>query len=92
MIELKSTKDLARLRRLALASQGMLQASPFGSGLAGACKAVDHIDYVQWLLMSAAVVSRRIAFSVAAIGILVFVLKRMDENTCSKYLYKKISE
>jgi uncharacterized protein len=47
MIELKSPKDLARLRRLALASQGLLQASPFGSGLAGARKAVSHLGYVQ---------------------------------------------
>ncbi|WP_227803991.1 hypothetical protein [Marinomonas profundi] len=34
----------------------------------------------------------RIVFSVTVIGILVFVLKRLDENTCRKYLYKKISE
>ncbi|QUX97271.1 winged helix-turn-helix domain-containing protein [Marinomonas sp. CT5] len=47
MIELKSTKDLARLRRLALASQGLLQVSPFGSGLAGARRALAHLGYVQ---------------------------------------------
>ncbi|MBU2239233.1 MAG: winged helix DNA-binding domain-containing protein, partial [Gammaproteobacteria bacterium] len=47
MIELKSNKDLSRLRRLALASQGLLQASPFGSGLAGARKVVSHLGYVQ---------------------------------------------
>lgn len=47
MIELTSRKDLARLRRLALASQGLLQASPFGSGLAGARRAVAHLGYVQ---------------------------------------------
>jgi uncharacterized protein YcaQ len=47
MIELKSTKDLARLRRLALSSQGLLQTSPFGSGLAGARKAVSYLGYVQ---------------------------------------------
>jgi len=34
----------------------------------------------------------RIVFSVAVIGILVFVLKRLDERTCRKYLYKKISD
>ncbi|QUX93083.1 hypothetical protein CYL31_17470 [Marinomonas sp. A3A] len=34
----------------------------------------------------------RIAFAVVVIGILVFALKRMDESTCRKYLYKKISE
>ncbi|MBJ7556170.1 winged helix-turn-helix domain-containing protein [Marinomonas spartinae] len=47
MIELTSRKDLERLRRLALASQGLLQASPFGSGLAGARSAVAHLGYVQ---------------------------------------------
>ncbi len=47
MIEIKSAKDLARLRRLALASQGLLQAQPFGHGLAGARKAVQHLGYVQ---------------------------------------------
>lgn len=47
MIELKSSKDLARLRRLALASQGLLQTNPFGTGLAGARKAVNHLGYVQ---------------------------------------------
>ncbi|SHG08248.1 hypothetical protein SAMN02745753_03240 [Marinomonas polaris DSM 16579] len=47
MIELKSNKDLSRLRRLALASQGLLQASSFGSGLAGARKVVSHLGYVQ---------------------------------------------
>jgi uncharacterized protein len=36
-----------RLRRLALASQGLLQAQPFGRGLAGARKAINHIGYVQ---------------------------------------------
>ncbi|UTV98970.1 YcaQ family DNA glycosylase [Marinomonas rhizomae] len=47
MIEFKSVKDLARLRRLALASQGLLQKNPFGRGLSGARKAVEHIGYVQ---------------------------------------------
>ena len=47
MIELKSPKDLVRLRRLALASQGLLQAQPFGRGLAGAREAVNHLGYVQ---------------------------------------------
>ncbi|MBU2022419.1 MAG: winged helix DNA-binding domain-containing protein [Gammaproteobacteria bacterium] len=47
MIELKSNKDLSRLRRLALASQGLLQTNPFGSGLAGARKVVSHLGYVQ---------------------------------------------
>ena len=46
-IEIKRPQELARLRRLALASQGLLQAQPFGRGLAGARKAINHIGYVQ---------------------------------------------
>ena len=38
---------MARLRRLALAAQGLLQAQPYGRGLAGARKAINHIGYVQ---------------------------------------------
>ncbi|SDU02029.1 winged helix-turn-helix domain-containing protein [Halopseudomonas salegens] len=37
----------ARLRRLALAAQGLLQTQPFGRGLAGARKAINHLGYVQ---------------------------------------------
>lgn len=47
MIEIKCPQDLARLRRLALAAQGLLQSQPYGRGLAGARKAIDHIGYVQ---------------------------------------------
>ncbi len=47
VIEVKSPQDLARLRRLALAAQGLLQAQPYGRGLAGARKAINHIGYVQ---------------------------------------------
>ena len=47
IIEVKCPQDLARLRRLALAAQGLLQTHPYGSGLAGACKAINHIGYVQ---------------------------------------------
>ena len=47
MIEFKRPQELARLRRLALAAQGLLQAQPYGRGLAGARKAIDHIGYVQ---------------------------------------------
>lgn len=46
-IEIKHPKDLVRLRRLALAAQGLLKAQPFGCGLAGARKAINHIGYVQ---------------------------------------------
>lgn len=47
IIQIKSPQDLARLRRLALAAQGLLQAQPYGVGLEGACKAINHIGYVQ---------------------------------------------
>lgn len=47
MIEIKHPQELARLRRLALAAQGLLQAQPYGHGLAGARKAINHIGYVQ---------------------------------------------
>lgn len=47
MIKLISSKDLSRLRRLALSSQGLLQAQPFGRGVAGARKAIAHLGYVQ---------------------------------------------
>ncbi|MHC9511985.1 winged helix-turn-helix domain-containing protein [Kangiella sp. M94] len=46
-IEINKPQDLARLRRLALAAQGLLNARPFGSGLAGARKAINHLGYVQ---------------------------------------------
>jgi len=47
MIEIKHQQELARLRRLALAAQGLLQAQPYGRGLAGARNAINHIGYVQ---------------------------------------------
>ncbi|MEL6113817.1 crosslink repair DNA glycosylase YcaQ family protein [Photobacterium sp. SP02] len=47
MIEIKRPQDLVRLRRLALAAQGLLQAQPYGRGLAGARKAINHLGYVQ---------------------------------------------
>lgn len=47
MIEIKHPRELARLRRLALAAQGLLQAQPYGRGLAGARKAINQIGYVQ---------------------------------------------
>jgi uncharacterized protein YcaQ len=47
MIEIKGLQDQKRLRRLALASQGLLQAQPFGRGLAGARNAINHLGYVQ---------------------------------------------
>jgi len=47
MIKIKHPQELARLRRLALAAQGLLQAQPYGRGLAGARRAINHIGYVQ---------------------------------------------
>jgi len=47
MIGIKRPQDLARLRRIALAAQGLLQVQPYGCGLAGARKAINHIGYVQ---------------------------------------------
>ncbi len=47
VIKIKSPQKLARLRRLTLAAQGLLQAQPYGRGLAGARKAINHIGYVQ---------------------------------------------
>jgi uncharacterized protein YcaQ len=47
MIEIKKPQDLARLRRLTLFSQGLLQAQAFGRGLAGAQQAISHLGYVQ---------------------------------------------
>ena len=46
-MEIKRPQELARLRRLALTAQGLLQAQPYGRGLAGARKAINHIGYVQ---------------------------------------------
>ena len=47
MIEIKCPQDQARLRLVALAAQGLLQAQPYGRGLAGARQAINHIGYVQ---------------------------------------------
>ena len=47
MIEIKRPQDLARLRRLALNAQGLLQAKTYGAGLVGARKAINHLGYVQ---------------------------------------------
>ncbi|MDP5072118.1 MAG: winged helix DNA-binding domain-containing protein [Congregibacter sp.] len=47
MIVLKHPSELARLRRGVLSAQGLLQAQAFGTGLAGAARAISHIAYVQ---------------------------------------------
>jgi|GEM_PF-2778287 len=47
MIKVKHPQELERLRCLALSAQGLLQAQAYGSGLAGARNAINHIGYVQ---------------------------------------------
>jgi uncharacterized protein YcaQ len=47
MIEIKGTKELARIRRHALGAQGLLQTRPFGTGRVGALKAIRQLGYVQ---------------------------------------------
>jgi uncharacterized protein len=47
VIEIKHPQDMTRLRRLALAAQGLLQTQPYGRGLSGARKTINHIGYVQ---------------------------------------------
>ena len=47
MINIESPQDLARLRRIALSSQGLLKSKAFGDGLAGTRQAIQHIGYVQ---------------------------------------------
>lgn len=46
-MKITRTADLERLRRLALASQGLLPMAPFGQGLAGTHDAIKHLGYVQ---------------------------------------------
>ncbi|MEP1741117.1 MAG: crosslink repair DNA glycosylase YcaQ family protein [Kangiellaceae bacterium] len=47
MIRINHPNDFARIRRLSLSSQGLFKTAPFGSGLAGARKAIQHIGYLQ---------------------------------------------
>ena len=47
IIKIKNRKEQARLRRMALSAQGLLQTQPFGRGLAGARRAINHLGYVQ---------------------------------------------
>lgn len=47
MLQIKHPQDMIRLRRHALAAQGLLQAQPYGRGLAGARKAINHLGYIQ---------------------------------------------
>lgn len=56
MIEVRRQADRQRLRRVVLQAQGLLQAQPFGRGMPGALKAINHLGYVQ--LDTIAVVER----------------------------------
>lgn len=47
MIQIRTTRDQARLRRIALGAQGLLHAKPFGRGLSGARNTIGHLGYVQ---------------------------------------------
>ena len=47
VIEISRRKDVERLRRIALASQGLLQKQAFGRGRKAALKAIQHLGYVQ---------------------------------------------
>jgi len=40
-------KDLQRLRRIALNSQGLIGSAPFSKGLGGAEAAIQHLGYIQ---------------------------------------------
>ena len=46
-IQIRGRKDHARIRRLALSAQALLQSQPFGRGLSGARRAIAHLGYVQ---------------------------------------------
>ncbi len=47
VIEINRRKDVERLRRIALASQGLLQKQAFGRGRKAALRAIQHLGYVQ---------------------------------------------
>ena len=46
-MQIRKPKDMDRLRRIALASQGLIGRAPFGKGLNGAVKAIAHLGYIQ---------------------------------------------
>lgn len=47
MYNIKNPQMLTRLRRIALATQGLLKTQPFGRGLVGARQAIRHLGYIQ---------------------------------------------
>ena len=46
-MQLSKPKDLEKLRRIALSSQGLIGSAPFGKGLRGAEAAIQHLTYIQ---------------------------------------------
>lgn len=47
ILKIQKKHELARLRRLALDAQGLLLRQPFGRGLDGTRKAINHLGYIQ---------------------------------------------
>ena len=47
LIKINNQKDLGRIRRIALSSQGLHKAKAFGQGSTGVINAINHIGYVQ---------------------------------------------
>ena len=46
-MQISNAKDLERLKRIALDSQGLIGRAPFGKGVPGAIKAIEHLSYIQ---------------------------------------------
>lgn len=46
-MQISSTKDMQKIRRTALASQGLIGKTPFGKGSSGAISAIAHLSYIQ---------------------------------------------
>ena len=46
-MQLRTGKDMQRLRRIALAHQGLTRPAPFGKSLTGAKNAIEHLGYIQ---------------------------------------------
>ena len=45
--KIANQKDLERIRRIALYSQGLASDAPFGTGMRGAIECVTHLGYIQ---------------------------------------------
>ena len=46
-MQFSKPKDLQKLRRIALNSQGLIGSTPFGKDLKGAEAAIQHLSYIQ---------------------------------------------